>query len=68
MTDNPQNCPICEFESGWGNPFCRDCGTVFDRVAILKKVREYVALVNDDCKEDEERDETLLLIDVLIGR
>jgi hypothetical protein len=23
-------CKVCEFESGWGNPACRECGRVLD--------------------------------------
>lgn len=60
------NCKICEFEEGWGKPFCGACGQIFDEVPILQRIREYVAGVNDDYKEDEERDQTLGMIDALI--
>ena len=59
-------CKICEFEEGWGKLFCGACGKIFDEVPILQRIREYVAGVNDDYKEDEERDETLGMIDALI--
>lgn len=59
-------CKVCEFEEGWGNPFCRVCGSIFDSTPILQKIREYVAGVNDDCDEDEERDQVLAMIDALI--
>jgi hypothetical protein len=28
------NCPVCEFESGWGRALCRECGSVFDEAAF----------------------------------
>jgi hypothetical protein len=59
-------CRLCEFEEGWGKPFCGACGNIFDEVPILQRIREYVAGVNDDYKEDEERDQTLAMIDALI--
>lgn len=59
-------CRLCEFEEGWGKPFCGACGNIFDEVPILQRIREYVAGVNDDYEEDEERDQTLAMIDALI--
>jgi hypothetical protein len=58
---------LCEFESGWGYPFCRSCGTIFDPIPILERVKKYVAGVNEDYVEDEERDQTLGMIDALVN-
>jgi hypothetical protein len=60
------DCKLCEFEEGWGKPFCQACGTIFDAVPILERVKEYVAGVNADFAEDKERDQTLAMLDALI--
>jgi hypothetical protein len=59
-------CRFCEFEEGWGKPFCGVCGKVFDTVPILTRIKNYVAGVNADYKEDEERDSCVAAIDLLI--
>lgn len=35
-------------------------------VAALRQVRDFVSTVNEDCREDEERDQMLALIDGLL--
>lgn len=59
-------CSLCEFEHGWGYPFCRRCGKIFDPVPLLERVKAYVSSVNSDYAEDEERDQTVAIIEALI--